>query len=108
MRNQQTTQSAAGTSNWLVLDKYSVDQQASFWTKVTGTLTYDVEFTYDNVFDTTVTPTAFKLTPFTAQTAAANGSALPAAANPIAAIRVNVTAYTSGDVILNLLQAGLR
>jgi hypothetical protein len=108
MRNQSTTQAAQGTSNWLALDKYSTDQQASFYTAVTGTLTYDIEYTYDNVFDSSITPTAFKLTGATGLTAAKDGSAMPAASQPVAAIRVNITAFTSGSVKLTLMQAGLR
>jgi hypothetical protein len=108
MHNQSTTQSALGTSNWLSLDRYITDQQASFYTVVTGSLVYDIEYTYDTVFDTSVTPVAFKLTGSTALTAAKDGSAMPAANQPIRAIRVNVTAFTSGSVKLVLSQAGLN
>jgi hypothetical protein len=66
----------------------------------TFTATYSVEYTTDNIFDSSVTPT-WSATP--------NGSGKSAAAtviidHPATAVRLNVTAYTSGSVVMKVLQ----
>lgn len=70
--------------------------------QVSGTFvgTYSIEGTLDNVMDPTVTPT---------WSAVANGAALTAGAlvailTPLTAVRLNVTAYTSGTVTMKVLQ----
>ena len=70
--------------------------------QVAGTFvaTYSVEYTLDNLLDSSVTPT---------WTARPSGSGLSAAANlkvdfPVAGLRLNVTAYTSGTVVMKVLQ----
>lgn len=102
MRPQTITASAAGTTAWLPVDHRAQNFQIGLGAVVSGgaTLTYDVEHTFNNVL-AGEPATAFKHASLVGQTANANGNY----AFPVAAIRLNVTAYTSGSVTLNILQA---
>lgn len=66
-----------------------------------GTATFTVEGTLDNTQDNSITPT-----PFTVQS---SGSAdvTGAATAPVMAVRVKVTAFTSGTITFRVLQAGI-
>lgn len=104
MRLKKVTVTGVGTSNWLPVD----NKQAPFnlsvgCVLVSGTATYSVEYTYDNVYDTTVTPVAFALSTITAATTSKDG----VINNPVMAIRLNVTGGTSPVVSLSMIQ-GLR
>lgn len=66
-----------------------------------GTLTYKVQHTFDDVFDPAVTPTWFDHASITGKTANADGNY----AFPIKAVRLNVTAWTSGSVTMTALEA---
>lgn len=103
MRPQVITKSSAGTTAWIPVDYKQNPFNVGFGVVVSGTNTYDVEHTFDDIFDSTVTPTAFKHSSVTAQTANKDGSYTA----PVRAIRLNVTAYTSGSATLTILQ-GLR
>ena len=103
MRPQVITQSSAGTSAWIPLDYKQNPFNVGFGVVASGTLTYDIEHTFDDVLQAGVTPTAFKHSTVTAQTTSKDGNY----AFPVRAVRINVTAYTSGSATLTLLQ-GLR
>jgi hypothetical protein len=66
-----------------------------------GTLTYKVQHTFDDIQDSTITPTWFDHETILAKTASDDGNY----AFPVRAIRLNVTAYTNGNVKMTLLQA---
>ena len=104
MRPQVITKSSAGTTAWIPLDYKQNPFNVGFGVTIgAGVLTYDVEHTFDDVFDSTVTPTAFKNSTVVAQTTNKDGNY----AFPVRAVRLNITAYTSGSATLTLLQ-GLR
>lgn len=103
MRPQVVTKSSAGTSAWIPLDYKQNPFNVGLGLVITGTLTADIEHTFDDVFDSTITPTAFKHSSLTAKTASADGNY----AFPVRAVRINNTAYTSGSATLTILQ-GLR
>lgn len=67
---------------------------------VTGTGTYKVQFTLDNVFDPTVTPTWQDHPTLTGISATTSGNF----AFPIRACRLVGTAYTSGSGVLTVIQ----
>jgi hypothetical protein len=69
--------------------------------KVTGTVTYSVEHTFDDVWTAGVTPVAFQNSSMTAQTTNKDGNY----AFGVRAIRVNVTAGT-GTATMTLVQSG--
>lgn len=102
MRPQIFSCTGTGTSAWIPLDYKQSPFNVGFGIVVNGTITYDIEHTFDDVFDTTVTPTAFKHATLTAQTTNKDGSYIV----PIRAIRINNTAGT-GSTTVTLLQ-GLR
>jgi hypothetical protein len=102
MRPQVIKKSLTGTTAWIPLDYKQNPFNVGFAVVVNGTITYDVEHTFDDVFDASVTPTAFKHASLTAQTANKDGNY----AFPIRAIRLNNTAGT-GDTTMTILQ-GLR
>jgi hypothetical protein len=103
MRPQVISKAASGTSAWIPLDYKQSPFNVGLGLVITGTLTADIEHTFDDVFDPSVTPTAFKHSTLVSKTASADGNY----AFPIRAVRINNTAYTSGTATLTILQ-GLR
>lgn len=93
------TVSSQTTSAWIPMDDNQAAFNASVAVTVSGTLTYSVEFTLDNVQDPTITPTAFSTT----LTGATTSQSL-AVHYPVKAFRLNVTAFTSGSAIITVLQ----
>lgn len=100
MRPTTVTRSAAGTSAWIPLDYKQNPFNVGLGLVILGTNTTDVEHTFDDIFDSSVTPTAFKHSTLVGKTANADGNY----AFPIRAVRLNVTAYTSGSATLTILQ----
>ena len=94
------TQASAGTSAWIPLDDTKNPFQVGFGAAVTGTLTYTIEHTFDDVQNPAITPTAFPNATATAQTGNAQGNYT----FPVTAVRINVTSFTSGSVTLTLVQ----
>lgn len=70
--------------------------------QVSGTFvgTYNVEYTLDNIYDSTITPTWTSLPNANALTAPAGAFVVGTARG----VRLNCTAYTSGTMTLKLLQ----
>ena len=102
MRPQVITQSGTGSTAWIPLDYKQNPFNIGLGIVVNGTITYDIEHTFDDVFNASVTPTAFKHSTLVAQTANKDGNY----AFPVRAVRVNNTAGT-GSTTLTILQ-GLR
>ena len=100
MRPTTVTRSAAGTSAWIPLDYKQNPFNVGLGLVISGTNTTDVEHTFDDIFDSSVTPAAFKHSTLVGKTANADGNY----AFPIRAVRLNVTAYTSGSATLTILQ----
>lgn len=105
MRPIYYTQSAAGTSNAIPLDWRNEYFTVSIGTVVTGTQTYSVEYTLDPPYTNDpdyVTPTWVPFTEATGETGSVNFSSV----SPVRAIRLNVSAYTSGSVRLQIIHSG--
>lgn len=101
MRPQVITQSSAGTTAWIPLDYKQSPFNVGFGVTIGGgTLTYSVEHTFDDVYDSTVTPVAFAHSTVAAQTTNKDGNY----AFPVRAVRLNVTAWTSGTATFTILQ----
>lgn len=102
MRPTQITQTGVGTTPWIPMDF----AQAPFAVGVGvvlvsgSTITYTVEHTFDDIYDSTVVPVAFANTGLTAQTVSKDGNY----AFPVRAIRLNVTAGTAPVVAMTLIQ----
>lgn len=110
MRPQYTTLTSATTSTPFQLDTYQQDPSASIAVTVTGTLTYSVQYTLDPFFDpndaayyaNAATCTWFTFSGMSALTAS-NSISFSA---PVIAVRLNVTAWTSGTARFAFVQAG--
>jgi len=102
MRPQVMKKSGTGTSAWIPLDYKQNPFNVGLGCVVNGTITYTIEHTFDDVFDSTITPVAFAHSVLAAQTANKDGNY----AFPVRAVRINNTAGT-GDTTLTILQ-GLR
>jgi hypothetical protein len=104
MRPQVITKSGTGTTAWIPLDSRQAPFNASVGCVInSGTATYTVEHTFDDVFDATVTPVAFSNTGISAATTNKDGNY----AFPVRAVRLNITAGTSPVVTMTILQ-GVR
>jgi hypothetical protein len=101
MRPQVVTKAASGTTAWIPVDMYQTPFNLSFAVVLTGaTLTYSVEYTLDDVYDSTITPTAFAHADVAAETTSQSGNI----AFPVRAVRLNITAYTAGSATMTILQ----
>lgn len=96
MRPEVGTTSGVSTSAWLPLDMYSSGYGDGMFVKVTGSVTYSVEITPDDVFNPTVTPNAYPcgVAALTAASTTQQGALLIAAK----AVRVNQTAGAGSTV----------
>jgi hypothetical protein len=103
MRPQSVTVSSQTTSAWIPLNYKQTPFNATVAVVVSGTLTYSVEYTVDNVL-AGETPTAFNAEDTTLVGATANQAG--AITSPVTAVRLNVTAFTSGTATMTILQGG--
>jgi hypothetical protein len=102
MKPQVVTVSSQAASAWIPVDMYQTPFNIGFGVVLSGgaSLTYTVEHTFDDVFDSTVTPTAFPHASVASETTNQDGNY----AFPVRAIRLNVSTYTSGTATLTILQ----
>lgn len=70
---------------------------------VTGTLTYTVQFTLDDVFAPNYNPATGVWNTVTGM-GAQTTTVAAALSSPVTAVRINVSAYTSGSVVLTAMQ----
>lgn len=98
MRRITETVSGVGTSPTLPMDYRSQVFNVGFGCEVTGTVTYSVQHTFDDIYNTAIIPVWFNHAFVVAQTANMDGNY----AFPIAAMRLNVTSGT-GSVTINIL-----
>jgi hypothetical protein len=104
MRPTSITVSSAASSAWIPLDYKQNPFNVGFAVVIpSGTLTYKVEHTFDDVYDTSVTPTAFTHSSVSGETTNQDGNY----AFPVRAVRLTVTSWTSGSAVLTILQ-GVR
>ena len=101
-----TTLSVTGVGNSVVYptDHYQTPFNVALGAVVTGTATYTIQYTFDDVYATGYTPAAGTWTnhpTMTAKTATADSNI----AYPVTGIRLAVTAGT-GKVALTIIQAG--
>lgn len=102
MRPQVISITGTGQTAWIPLDYKQNPFNIGLGVVVNGTITYNVEHTFDDVLAPGVTPTAFTHSTLVAQTTNKDGNY----AFPVRAVRINNTAGT-GTTTLTILQ-GLR
>lgn len=100
MRRVVITSAGVGNSIPVPMDHRAQVFNVGIQVVVSATATFNVQATLDNIYDSTITPTWFSLSGFTAGTASAIGNLTI----PVAAIRLNTSANT-GNVTMTLLQA---
>jgi hypothetical protein len=85
------------------MDRKQNPFNVGFAVVVSGTLTYSVEHTFDDILGG-ATATWFPHSSIAAQTTSKDGNY----AFPVTAIRLNVTAYTSGGATMTVLQGSAQ
>jgi len=104
----RVTVGSATTSGVIPLDNYRTPFNVGIGCALSAgaSLTYKVEYTYDDVQSATFNPataTWFDHATLAAKTTSADGNIVV----PVSALRLNVTAYTSGTVTMTVIQAGM-
>jgi hypothetical protein len=99
MRPQVVSLGAVATSNPLIMDRKQNPFAVGMGLIFTGTATASVEHTFDDILGG-ATPTWIPHSTLAAKTTNSDGNY----AFPVTAIRLNVTAWTSGTVTLTALQ----
>ena len=94
------TVSSAASSNWIPLDCGQASFNVGLGLIITGTGTYKVEHTFDNI-QTVASPTAFAHSVLTGITTSTDSNY----AYPVRAVRLTCTSWTSGSGKLIILQA---
>lgn len=108
MRPIRVSVGSATTSAAIPLDQYISPFNVSVAVTLSpgASLTYKVQYTFDDVFAPTFNPataTWFDHATITGKTASFDGNF----SFPVIACRLNVTPYTSGTATMNVVQAGL-
>lgn len=101
---RRVVQSVTGVANGVTIpvNNESIAFGIGFGVVVTGTITYTVQHTFDDIYNPAVTPTWFNHAFVAAQTANADGNY----AYPVAAVRVIGTAGTGTATITMLFNGG--
>jgi len=90
------------TSSPSVMDHYISPFNVGLGVVVTGSATFTVQHTFDDVFNPSVTPTWFSHPTLAGLSASADGNY----AFPVTAIRLNQSAG-AGSAVLTVIQAGM-
>ena len=106
-RPVRVTLGAVAVSAPIPLNSYSTPFSVGVGCDISagGSLTYIVEHTFDDVFAANFVPASATWYPnsgLTAQTTDKDGNY----SAPVTAVRLNVTAWTSGTVTMTVIQAG--
>lgn len=101
MRPVVVAKTGTGSSTLVPMDHYKTPFSVGIGCVVSGTVNYDIQHTFDDVQDATVTPTWFSHVTLAAATASANGNY----AYPIKAIKILINSGT-GTVTATIIQAG--
>ena len=100
MRPQTVSVGSVAASAPMIMDRKQNPFNVGFGVDVSGgTLTYTVEHTFSDIL-AGVTAVWFPHSPIAAQTTNKDGNY----AFPVTAIRLNVTAFTSGPAVMTVLQ----
>lgn len=100
MRPVTLTVTGVGISPVVPMDFRAQNFNVGFGCEITGTATYSVQHTFDDIYNPAITPVWFNHAFVNAATTNQDGNY----AFPIRAMRLNVTAST-GSVTINILQS---
>jgi len=101
MKQQIATKTGVGSSNILATDLYISPFNVGFGVVATGTVTYTIQHTFDNV-QTVASPVWFPHPTIASKSDNQDGNY----AFPVAAVKVLVTAGT-GTATMTMIQAGI-
>jgi hypothetical protein len=102
MRSIVIARTASGSSSVAPLDTYANPFNIGIGVVVTGTVNYTIQHTFDDIFNSAVTPVWFNHPTLTAQTANADGNY----AFPVRAVKVLVNSG-AGTATATVIQAGM-
>lgn len=102
MRPTTQTVSTVTSGSWIPLDTWKNPFNVSMAVVVTGTINYTVQYTLDNVQDSSVTPTAIDIDDLASKTATDTGNLM----FPVRAVRLKVNSVSGGSATLTVQQAG--
>jgi len=105
MQSVNLSVTGVGNSAVFPVDTYVAPSNMGLAVVVTGTITYKVQYTFDNVFAKGYDPTAGTSTWFDHPTLTGTTSANSNIAYPVTGIRLTTTAGT-GTATLTIIQAG--
>ena len=101
MRLKKVTITGVANSAWIPVDREQTPFNIGFGCTIdSGTATYTVQHTFDDVYDPNVTPVAFNNSSVAAKTTNADGNY----AFPVTAIRLSVSAGSSPVVSMAMIQ----
>lgn len=106
MRPIRITLTAAGVSNPIILDHYRDPFNVGIGVTLSGTASYSVEYTYDDVFSGTFNPATaqwFTTSGIPAGTATSKDGAVNSS---VMAVRLNALSL-SGTLTMTVIQAGM-
>lgn len=102
MRPITLTKTGTGSSSLAVLDHYLTPFNVAIGAVVSGTVNYTIQHTFDDVLDSSVTPTWFNHPTMAALTANSDGNY----AFPVRAVKILINSGT-GSVTAKVIQAGM-
>lgn len=102
MRRVTVSKTGTGSSPLAPMDQYISPFNVGMGVVVTGTVNYSVQHTFDDIYDTTITPTFFTHPTLASLAVSADGNY----AFPVSAIKVLVNSG-AGTATLTILQAGI-
>ena len=102
MRSITVSQTGAGSTAAIPMDTYRNPFHVGMGVVISGTVNYSVQHTFDNIFDSSVTPNWFDHPTLETQTVGGDGNY----AFPVSAIRLTVNSG-AGSATLTLIQAGM-
>ena len=104
MRATSVTVSSATQSAAIPVNQYAGDFKISLGCVISvgADLTYKIQHTFDNIYNSSITPTWFDHCSLVGLITSKDGSYRA----PITAVRLNVTNYISGSVTLTIISGG--
>lgn len=106
MRPIRISLTAAGVSTPVILDHYRCPFSVGIGVTLSGTASYSVEYTYDDVFSSAFNPATaqwFVTSGIPASTATSKDGVI---SSPVMAVRLNA-ASLSGTLTMTVIQAGM-
>jgi len=109
MRPIRVTLSSATSSDPIILDHYRDPFNVGIGVALSAgaSLTYVVEYTYDDVFSSSFSPSTATWVTVSAFSPSKTASTDGSISYPVMALRLRVSAYTSGSATMTVIQAGM-